>query len=129
MARSRNKQILFFVNEQEYKDIQARVKLSGLDRSQYMRLMALKGIIYNEDLESTRQLSYEINKIGTNINQITKQVNETGAIYYRDIKYIERKMEEIYEKLSELMKSDSDKKIREAIRKELKKIKKEIKDE
>ncbi len=129
MARERNKRIEFYVNEKEYEDIQARVKLSGLNRSQYLRLIALKGIIYNEDLESVRHLAYEINKIGVNINQITKLANEKGTVYTWDLNKIRKQLEMIYKIFVEVTKSKTDGEIRKALRDELQKIKKEMQSE
>ncbi len=126
MGRERSKQIMFFVNEEEYEAIQQRVKMTRLNRSDYLRTMALKGIIYQEDLESIRQLAYEINKIGVNINQIAKLANEKGTVYKWDLNDIRKKLDQIYRLFGEIAKPKTDKEIRKALKKELEKIKKEI---
>lgn len=59
---------------------------AGIDnRSAYIRKMCLDGVIVNTDLKILKELSYEINKIGVNINQITKQLNEMQNISKEDI--------------------------------------------
>jgi len=126
LGRERSKQIMFFVNEEEYEAIQQRVKMTRLNRSDYLRTMALKGIIYQEDLESIRQLAYEINKIGVNINQIAKLANEKGTVYKWDLNDIRKKLDQIYRLFGEIAKPKTDKEIRKALKKELEKIKKEI---
>jgi hypothetical protein len=55
------------------------------NRSAYMRKMCLDGIIINTDLKILKHLSYEINKIGTNINQVAKQLNEMQNICKEDV--------------------------------------------
>ena len=40
---------------------------------------------------------YELHKIGVNINQIAKKVNETGSIYSEDIRMMEEMMDTIWQ--------------------------------
>lgn len=52
------------------------------------------GISY--DLKVLNDFIYELNKIGVNINQITKRVNETGSIYASEVETIQEDMECIW---------------------------------
>lgn len=47
--------------------------------------MALNGYIIEYNLKVLNDFIYELNKIGVNINQITKRVNETGSIYASEL--------------------------------------------
>ena len=50
------------------------------NKSAYLRKMALDGYIINQDFSEIKKIVYELNKIGVNINQMTKVANN-----YEDI--------------------------------------------
>lgn len=58
--------------------------------------MALNGYIIEYDLKVLNDFIYELNKIGVNINQITKRVNETGSIHASEVETIQEDMERIW---------------------------------
>ena len=62
---------------------------------QYLRKVAIDGKIEINDYSWVRELNYNLNKIGVNINQIAKRVNETGSVYKSDMNDICNKMNEI----------------------------------
>lgn len=79
--RKRTNQQHFFLSNEELKQITARMTEIGMtNRSIYYREMALHGYIIYYDFDGLRQLLYEINKIGQNINQIAKHTNLYGDI-------------------------------------------------
>ena len=67
-----------------------------LDTTNYIRRMALNGYIIEYDLKVLNDFIYELNKIGVNINQITKRVNETGSIHASEVETIQEDMECIW---------------------------------
>ncbi len=87
------------MDDEELKLILHKVKASELNKSQYLRKMAIDGFIIKQDLESIRTLTQEINKIGININQIAKHINETGIAYNEDIRDVKGMMERIWQLL------------------------------
>lgn len=94
--RERNCLLKFYVFEEEKKFIlkkMERCKIKNL--SAYLRKVAIDGKIEIHDYSWVRELNYNLNKIGVNINQIAKRVNETGSVYKSDMNDICNKMNEI----------------------------------
>ena len=77
-------------------------ELNTQNFSQYARKMLIDGFIFNlNSCTELKQLIYEINKIGININQIAKRVNESDTIFKSEIKELQESIDEICEKISE----------------------------
>lgn len=101
----------FRVNEEEMKCIeerQAQVKI--LNRSAYLRKMALNGICIRVDIKELHKAGYLLSSISNNLNQYTKKANATGSIYLEDINSLKEKYSELIqvygEVLSQLIKID-----------------------
>ena len=101
----------FRVNEEEMKCIeerQAQVKI--LNRSAYLRKMALNGICIRVDIKELHKAGYLLSSISNNLNQYTKKANATGSIYLEDINSLKEKYSELIqvygEVLSQLIKLD-----------------------
>lgn len=68
-----------------------KAKASGLDRSKYLKNLIIDSNIQINNYSNTRRLIYECNKIGVNINQISKSINtlikgnKIDEIDYEDI--------------------------------------------
>lgn len=86
----------FRVTEDELKQIEKRQAEVGiLNRSSYLRKMALNGIcinMYSEDLGKASSLLW---RTSNNMNQYAKKANATGSIYLEDIKDIKEKYREL----------------------------------
>ncbi len=96
--RERNCLLKFYVNEEEKAFIYAKMnaaKISNL--SAYLRKIAIDGKIEIKDLSELKNLNYNLHKIGVNINQIAKRINETNAVYQSDIQDVMNKQNEIWE--------------------------------
>lgn len=80
--RKRNIKIELYVTEYEKRLIYQKMKeLPTTNFSSYARKMLIDGEIISLNSSSElKQLVYEINKIGVNINQLTKLANETKNI-------------------------------------------------
>lgn len=86
VKRERNIPIKFRVTEAEKKKILDNSKKAGIKYyTNYIRKMALHGLILKKDYSelinvsgALGQIGYEFNQIGNNINQIAKKVNENG---------------------------------------------------
>ena len=97
IERKRNCLIKFYVTEEEKKFIFNKMEAAGIKNlSAYLRKISIEGKIEIVDYSGMRNFAAEINKIGVNINQIVKRVNETKSIFREDIKDIENKQEEIW---------------------------------
>lgn len=98
--RVRDKQMSIRVTEYERQLIQERVEKSGAKSlTEYVLDTALDGYIINVDYSDIKALTYEINKIGTNINQIAHRVNSNDAVSQRDIKEVQDQVDLIWKML------------------------------
>lgn len=102
--RIKNNLMKFYVDDKELDLISKKMEEMGMtNRSEYLRKMALQGYIIKRDFSHIDNLVYELNKIGTNINQIAKKVNETNIISKNDIKTLNDKMDEVWEKVADTL--------------------------
>lgn len=103
MPRYRNIRIVVMVTEEEKKDILSKMKKAGMTNlGKFIRLVLKAGDVVNIDLQALYDLSYEVNKVGLNLNQIAKALNRTGNIYENDIRQIKKDFEEHYEFVNKL---------------------------
>ena len=63
--------------------------------SVYARKMLIDGYVIKLDYSDIKAMTAELQKIGTNINQIARRVNATGTIYAQDIEDIKGVLNEI----------------------------------
>ena len=62
----------------------------------YARKMLIDGYIIKVDYSEQRKLAADVNKIGVNINQVCKSINETGRAFAEDISELKSRMEDIW---------------------------------
>ncbi|GFI17719.1 MAG: MobC family plasmid mobilization relaxosome protein [Lachnospiraceae bacterium] len=95
--RKRNGQIIIRVTEEERALIEEKMQqIPTLNLSAYARKMLIDGYIITLDLQEVKGHTARLQKIGVNINQIAKRINETGRIYADDMDEIKRAMEEVW---------------------------------
>lgn len=95
--RKRNVQIIIRVTEEERALIEEKMQqIPTLNLSAYARKMLIDGYIITLDLQEIKGHTAQLQKIGVNINQIAKRINETGRIYADDMNEIKRAMEEVW---------------------------------
>lgn len=72
--RNRANQIKFYLSDTEKEKLEKKIKKSKLNKSEYLRRSSLeKDIIV---IDGIKNLTLELNKIGNNINQLTKLVHQ-----------------------------------------------------
>lgn len=100
----RNKPLFIYVTEEEKKKILNNMKRANAKTiTNYVRELALNEgeiIIYNfselkDSLSETGKYVYELNKIGNNVNQIAKKVNESDVVATEDIQYLLSQVEQM----------------------------------
>ena len=64
--------------------------------SVYARKMLIDGYVIKIDYSDVKAMTAELQKIGTNINQIAKRVNATGTLYMQDMEDIKGVLAEIW---------------------------------
>ena len=95
--RKRNVQIIIRVTEEERSLIEEKMRqIPTLNLSVYARKILIDGYIITLDLQEVKGHTAQLQKIGVNINQIAKRINETGRIYADDMNEIKRAMEEVW---------------------------------
>ncbi len=95
--RKRNVQIIIRVTEEERALIEEKMQqIPTLNLSAYARKMLIDGYIITLDLQEVKGHTAQLQKIGVNINQIAKRINETERIYADDMDEIKRAMEEVW---------------------------------
>ena len=95
MPRYRNINLRVMVTEEEKRAIEEKMKIMRMSNmGEFVRLALTTTQPVNIDTSGFLALSYEINHLGVNLNQIAKKVNTTNAVYENDI----RECKEIFEK-------------------------------
>ena len=95
--RKRNVQIIVRVTEDERTLIEEKMRqIPTMNLSAYSRKMLIDGYIIVLDLQKVKAHTAQLQKIGGNLNQITKRINETGRIYDNDMNELKRLMDEVW---------------------------------
>lgn len=95
--RKRNVQIIVRVTEEERALIAEKMKqIPTINLSAYARKMLIDGYIILLDLQEVKAHTAQLQKIGVNVNQIAKRINETGRIHTNDVDELKRLMEEVW---------------------------------
>ena len=76
--KSRQKQLSFRVNDEEYEELKKKIDASGMNQQQYILSCVLDKTITNTD--GIREILPELKRIGNNLNQIAKRCNEGGML-------------------------------------------------
>ena len=95
--RKRNVQIIIRVTEEERSLIEEKMRqIPTLNLSAYARKILIDGYIITLDLQEVKGHTAQLQKIGVNINQIAKRINENVRIYADEMNEIKRAMEEVW---------------------------------
>ena len=95
--RKRNVQIIVRVTEDERALIEEKMKqIPTINLSTYARKMLIDGYIILLEMSEIKAHTAQLHKIGVNINQIAKRINETGRIYTDDMDELKRLMDEVW---------------------------------
>ena len=95
--RLRNHKIHLFVTEDEYRIAQEKADYACQGNvSEYVRCIMVDGVIITYDTENIMKAIYELNRIGNNINQIAKHVNEVGEVNIIDFESLQEEYEKMF---------------------------------
>ena len=93
----RDQDVNFLASKEEVQRIHEKMDELGIrSMGAYLRKMAIDGYIIQIDHADIKAMTAEIQKIGVNINQITRRVNATGSVYQEDIEEIKGVLAEIW---------------------------------
>ena len=100
----RDQQLHFRVSKQELERIWSKMESSGiLSIGSYLRKMALDGYCIRLDLQDVKALVSLLRICSNNLNQYAKRANETGSIYRADIEDLQKRLEEIWTDMREVL--------------------------
>ena len=95
--RKRNVHIIVRVTDDERTLIEEKMRqIPTMNLSAYSRKMLIDGYIIVLDLQKVKAHMAQLQKIGGNLNQITKRINETERIYDNDMDELKRLMDEVW---------------------------------
>jgi len=98
-SRKRSEEIKFFVTPKEKDELDARVKKTGLSRSEFLR-RAFKGAVIREKPQAeVTDLLTQLSHLGNNVNQIAHQEN-SGHRFSMEFLYDLKN--EIYDLITEI---------------------------
>lgn len=73
------------------------------NREAFLRKIILDGKVVKLEMPELKEILSLTRRISANVNQLAKCANETGRIYDADIRGVERRQEEIWNRLDELI--------------------------
>ena len=104
MTEHRDQQIHFRVSKVELERIRQKMESCGiLSIGSYLRKMALDGYCIRLDLQDVKALVSLLRICSNNLNQYAKRANETGSIYRADIEDLQKRLEEIWTDMREVL--------------------------
>lgn len=94
--RERNQEIHVLLLPEEMERIKQKMaELGIINRSAYVRKMALDGYCINLDLTDMKEMVSLLRRCSNNLNQYAKRANESGSIYAEDIQDLQARQSEI----------------------------------
>ena len=97
-GRKRTVQLKFRVTEAERDLILEKMKLIPTrNMAAYLRKIAIDGYIIQIDHSDIKAMTAEIQKIGVNVNQIARRLNETGRFYDADMEDLLQRQEQLWQ--------------------------------
>ena len=104
--RYRNHQVLLRLSDEEYAYLLKKYKKSECHTiNDFFITLLKKSNIYKMNWEDFNipKVSGEISKIGSNVNQIRKKLNETGNFYESDMEEIQKGFHRIWQLLESIL--------------------------
>ena len=104
MNKSRPKQVMFRLSEEEAKELQKKIEKSGISQQDYILKSVLNKPITNTD--GIKELIPELKRQGANLNQLVKKLYEKGYIDYKqELPQLEKELKEIWQQLKQYLQS------------------------
>jgi len=97
MRRRKAKIINFRTTQEDYERIKRRAENVGLNMTAYITTMALDGEIIV--VPGRREAAYELNRIGNNLNQLTRLCHE-GTMTCPDLAGMKAEVRSVWQSLS-----------------------------
>lgn len=103
--RLRKHKFTLYLSDDEHRILCAKFIISGMrSKSSFLRQLIIAGFVYDVDYSYLREYNYLLGKIGANLNQIAKRINETRSIYQTDMDEIKGEMEKLWKVQNAMLK-------------------------
>lgn len=100
----RDQDVHFLASKEEVERIHEKMDELGIrSMGAYLRKMALDGYCIRLDLQDVKALVSLLRICSNNLNQYAKRANETGSIYRADIEDLQKRLEEIWTDMREVL--------------------------
>ena len=97
--RKRSIQLKFFANDAEKAVIDRKIFISKYKKTEYLRNMALNGVVTIKKIKEADFLKSELNKTGKIINSIVKHIHQMGEVSDSDLDYINKCLDDLQERI------------------------------
>lgn len=95
--RKRDIQLIIRVTEDEKALIyQKMTQIPTKNLAAYARKMLIDGYIINVDYTDVKDHAAQLGRIGHNVNQIVKRINQTGSLYRDDVAEVKKILHDIW---------------------------------
>ena len=101
MNRTRPKQIVIRMSEQEFATVKTNVALSGMRQQEYLIRAITNQNICNTD--GLKEIVPEIKRVGNNLNQLTKKANEGKIVAANEVQLMKKELDEIWQSLRQFI--------------------------
>ena len=102
--RERKNSIQFYLSDDEMTILEAKMREAKTkNKSQFFRELLLYSNVYYVEFDDIRHMNTELGRIGNNINQIAKKMNETGNVYKEDVAEVKERQERIWQLLKSII--------------------------
>ena len=109
---TRTETLKFRVTVDELYQLDTKAFELGITRSEYARKLCFEREVIIYDFSGLDKLSGEIGKIGVNINQIARKLNQGGYLNKENAEFLKSSMELINTALEKIYKDMLEKKVR-----------------
>lgn len=101
MNRTRPKQIVIRLSEEEFAQVKAQVEKSGLKQQDYLIRAITEKTIYNTD--GLKDLVPEIKRVGNNLNQLSRKANEGRVVGVEQLEQTQKELSEVWQSLRQFI--------------------------
>lgn len=96
--RERQHELKIYLSKDEQYVLEQKFKISGMkSKSAFIRHLILYGYVYDVNYEHLRKYNTLLSRIGSNLNQIAKRINQTGNLYEADVKEVKELMNQVWQ--------------------------------
>lgn len=99
--KSRPKQVMFRMSEEEYEQFMKKVEQSGTNQQEYILRSVLEQSITNTD--GVKEIVPELKRVGNNLNQIAHALNGTRYYQYNLITENQEELKGIWQLLKQYL--------------------------